>query len=268
MTTIHVFAKSRPAHRRKTLPKLPSNIQYITDDMLAPFVPSLFLPTSQIELTISCRNLINSHLISKADPFCIVSMKRPWQDKFKEIARTETIHNTLNPEWVKQIIVEYNFECIQNIKFEIRDKDLKPNEFLGRFETTVSELVSKYGQQYIGELVGKVEGVGYREGEIVIVSEEVVSCKQVATLNFRGENLPKSWLRSSNPFLIISRSNEDGSHSVVAKTEVEHGTQNPSWKPITIRATTLCNGDFERSIRIDCYNYRDNGSHKLIGSCW
>lgn len=75
-------------------------------------------------------------------------------------------------------------------------------------------------------------------------------------------------LCSNDPFLVISRSNEDGSHSVVAKTEVVRSTQNPTWAPIHIRATTLCNGDFDRNIKIDCYDRRSNGSHKLIGTCY
>lgn len=52
------------------------------------------------------------------------------------------------------------------------------------------------------------------------------------------------------------------------KTETAHSTQNPTWNSFVISATTLCNGDFERSIKIDCYQYRDNGSHKLIGTCY
>lgn len=117
---------------------------------------------------------------------------------------------------------------------------------------------------------GKLTGVPNRDcGEIVIVTEEVQSCKQIAHIQFRAENLKKfSWLCGNDPFLVISRSNEDGSHSVVVKTEVAKSTQNPVWAPIHIRATTLCNGDFDRNIKIDCYDRRSNGSHKLIGTCY
>lgn len=55
---------------------------------------------------------------------------------------------------------------------------------------------------------------------------------------------------------------------MVAKTEVVHGKQNPTWKPFTIRATTLCNGDFDRTIKIDCYDHRGDGNHKLLGTCY
>lgn len=240
--------------------------QYITDEMLAPFVKD-FLPTSQVELTISCRNLINADVLSKSDPYCIVWMQEPrWQDKYYEITRTETIDDSLNPQWVKKVILNYNFESVQKIKFEIWDEDMNGADFLGRFETNLSDLVSFSGRQF----VGKLTGVPNRDcGEIVIVTEELSGCKQIAHIQFRAENLKKfSWLCSNDPFLVISRSNEDGSHSVVAKTEVARSTQNPTWTPIQIRATTLCNGDFDRNIKIDCYDHRSNGSHKLIGTCY
>lgn len=242
-----------------------TSAQYITDEMLAPFVSNL-LPTSQVELTLSCRNLINADIITKSDPYCIIWMQEPkYQNKFYELARTETIDDTLNPQWVKKVILNYSFESVQKLKFEVWDEDVHGADFLGRFETTLGDLVSISGRQFIGKLTG----VPNRNcGEIVIVTEEVSRCKQIAEIQFRAENLHKlSRIWKNDPFLVISRSNEDGSHSVVMKTEVAHSTKNPTWQPINIRANTLCNGDFDRNIKIDCYDHRSNGSHKLIGTC-
>lgn len=94
-----------------------SSAQYAADDQLAVFVGANRMPTSQIEMTISCRNLINTDVLSKSDPFCIISMKEPWQNKYYEIARTETIDDTLNPQWVKKILLSYNRyrKFIQNL---------------------------------------------------------------------------------------------------------------------------------------------------------
>lgn len=233
--------------------------------MLAPFVSDC-LPTSQVEVTLSCKNLLNADIISKSDPFCIVWMREPWQEQYYEIARTETIDDTLNPQWVKKLVLNYNFETIQKLKFEVRDEDLQGSDFLGYFETTVSDLVSHAGRQF----VGKLSGIPNRNcGSIIIVTEEVTSCKQIVDAQFSAEGLPKlGWLCSNDPFLVISRSNEDGSYSVVTKTETAYSTQNPRWKPITMRATTLCGGDFDRNIKIDCYDHRSNGSHKIIGTCY
>lgn len=240
--------------------------QYITNEMLEPFI-SHSLPTSQIEITLSCRNLINADVISKSDPYCVISLQEPCQKGYFEIARTETIDDNLNPEWEKKLILNYNFETIQKLKFEVRDEDFNGQyDFLGQFETTVSDIVSFSGNQF----VGKLTGIPNRNcGEIVIVTEEVVSCKQIVHIQFYAEGLSKlSWFCRNDPFLVISKSNEDGSYSVVIKTERAYSTQNPTWRPITMRVTSLCNGDFDRNIKIDCYDYRSNGTHKLIGTCF
>lgn len=238
-------------------------------EAIAPFLKNT-LPTTQVELTLSGRNLRNTDILSKSDPFCVISMKEPWQTRFFEIARTEVIKDTLNPEWVRKLVLNYNFETIQKLRFELRDEDDDGFDFLGFFETTLSELVSFSGRRFIGKLKGKT---GSDFGEIIVVTEEVASCKQIAEIQFNALNLPSSgWLclglTGRDAFLVISRSNEDGSYSVVSKTEVCYGTQNPIWKPFTIRATTLCNGDFDRTIKIDCYDYQNNGDHKLIGTCY
>lgn len=265
------FGASEPLVR-KPPPELPEppeppplESKLITDQFDKPFEGPKF--TSKLELTLSCRNLLNKDIGSKSDPFCIVSMKQSWQDKYYEIARTETIDDTLKPEWVTKVIVNYNFETTQKMKFLIRDEDIGGlYDTLGVFETTLSDIASYSG----GQFIGKLTGTSNRNcGEIIIVSEEVSSCKQILEIDFRGENLRKLlWFRSNDPFLVISRSNEDGSYSVVTKTEVIPSTQNPKWKTLVVTARKLCNGDLDRSIKLDCYDRRRSGSHKRIGTCF
>lgn len=240
-----IMVRNKPAHPMKVPPKkVNKSPLYITDEMLAPYLPSL-LPTSQVELTISCRNLLNYHFVGKSSPYCIVSMKKPWHDKYKVVTQTEAIANTQDPQWIKKVILDYNFESIQNLRFDIYEKNAKESDMLAHYETNLSELVSCHGCQSIGKLIPnhRFEGVSIDDGgEIVIVTEEVSTCKQIAEIQFSAENLPKpSWLRNNNPFLVISRSNEDSSYSVVTRTQPVHSSQNPIWKPITIRAATLCN---------------------------
>lgn len=224
--------------------------------------------TTQIEMTLSCTNLINMDIVTKSDPYCVIYMKESWQEKYHEVARTECIDDTLNPEWVKKLIINYNFETIQYIQFEVRDQDANDTfDLLGTYETKLSDLVAYSSRQFIGRLAGKSKRTNY--GEIVIVTEELSNCKQIVDVQFRAENLRKlSWICNNDPFLVIYRSNEDGSYSVVAKTDTVYSTQNPVWKPIVMRARSLCNGDEDRSIKIDCYDNRTSGSHKLIGTCY
>lgn len=94
------------------------------------------------------------------------------------------------------------------------------------------------------------------------------ACKQNIQLQFHAKHLDKlSWYARNDPFLLLYRSNEDGSSSVVARTDTAKSTQNPKWSPITTKVRTLCNGDYDRGIKIECYDSRANGDHKLIGSC-
>ncbi|XP_037031089.1 copine-8-like [Bradysia coprophila] len=221
--------------------------------------------TSQIEMTLSCRNLTNMDVMSKSDPFCIVFMKESHQDRYFEVGRTEPIDDNLSPEWVKKFILNYNFETIQKIRFEVWDKDPSGTDFIGEYESTMAEIVSYSGRQFVSKLKDKKSNIA---GHIVIVTEEVSSCKEIIQMTFRATNLQKQFFFVRNdPFLVFSRSNEDGSYSVVLKTEVVSSTQNPRWKPLTIRGRTLCNGDNDRTIKIDCFDSRNDGDHKLIGTC-
>lgn len=250
--------------------KITMTFLYIDMPSLAPSSPfgedNADTPTTLIEMTLSCQNLINADVLSKSDPYCVVHMKEPWQDKFFEIGRTEVIADNLNPEWVKKFLVNYNFETIQKMRFVVWDEDINgKDDLLGMYETTLADIVSSSGHQFRGKLLHKST---HNAGQIIIVTEEVTNCKQNIKMQFNGKHLEKlSWFARNDPFLMIYRSNEDGSCSVVARTEVAHHTQNPKWQPISIYARTLCNGDYERSIKIECYDSRSNGSHKLIGTC-
>ena len=225
--------------------------------------------TSQIEMSLSCRNLINMDLFSKSDPFCVVSTKDPWQDRFFELGHTETIDDCLSPEWVKKFVIDYNFETVQKVKFEVWDVDPNGKDFLGQHETTLAEIISFASRQYIRPLAGQTSGDTKNRGDIIVVTEELSNCKLTALLKFSAEHLPSSFFGFFRPnsFLVFSRSNEGGTYSVVAKSETVHGVR-PSWKPLNISVRTLCNGDFDRAIKVDCYNYSRSGAHSLIGSCF
>ncbi|XP_031627870.1 copine-8-like [Contarinia nasturtii] len=225
------------------------------------------VPTTLIEMTLSAENLINADVLSKSDPYCVIQIKEEsWQEKYCEIGRTEIIKDNLNPEWVKKFLINFNFETVQKIRFEVWDHDTNGNDFLGEYETTLADIVSNSGRQFKGKLNHKS---ARNAGHIIIVTEEVAACKKNIQIEFHAKHLEKkSWFVRNDPYLVLYRSNEnDGSSSIVARTEVAPSTQNPKWDKITTKVRTLCNGDYERSIKIECYDNRSNGDHKLIGTC-
>ena len=74
------------------------------------------MATSIVELSISGRNLRDMDVFSKSDPMCVVYVKpfggRGWQ----EMARTEPIQNTLNPDFARKVKITYLFEEAQHLR--------------------------------------------------------------------------------------------------------------------------------------------------------
>ena len=79
------------------------------------------VPTSNVELSISCENLADLDLFSKSDPFCVLYMKDG--DRWMLVDKTETIDNTLNPIFEKKFLMQFRFEERQLLRFSVYDRD-------------------------------------------------------------------------------------------------------------------------------------------------
>lgn len=224
-----------------------------------------FVKTSKLELILSCRILYHVDRMRKS-PYCIIYMKENDQDEFREIARTEYIYDTLHPEWAESVIVEYNPRIAQKIMFEVyNDKSCGRAPLLGEFSTTLAELAQYLDGEFVGPLKGFSSRIDY--GDFIIVPGVVSGDKQIVDISFCAHNLEKlSWIHKNDPFLVINRLNRDGSYSVIDRNNVADATQNPVWKTLRMRPSSLCYNNLDHVIRIDCIDYRHYGEHRLIGS--
>ena len=59
---------------------------------------------------------------SKSDPFVVLYKLDP-SNRWRQIGKTEVIHDNLNPEWVKKILVDFHFEQTDRLKVEVYDSD-------------------------------------------------------------------------------------------------------------------------------------------------
>merc|ERR1712038_1248863 len=105
-------------------------------------------------------------------------------------------------------------------------------------------------------------------GKIFLMAEELASNKEEVALAFRAENLDKKdFFGKSDPFMIISKgSASTGQFVPVHKTEVIMSNLNPKWKPFTLTCVKLCNGNYDRKLRFDVYDWDSDGGHDFIGS--
>ncbi len=236
--------------------------------LIGPNIPTTI--SSKVILNISCRNLKDCDVLSKSDPMVVVFLEtRTASSKtWREIGRTEVIDNNLNPDFTKSILVDYRFEEYQKLKFEVYDVDsssakLNQHDFLGRTETTLGSIMGENCGKYEKELKSEKGG---NAGKILITAEEMSTCKEVLTLHVKGRKLDKKdFFGLSDPFLVFYKCNEDNSYTAVHKTEIIKNTLNPTWKQFTLPVVTLCNGDHDRIIKLECFDWDSDGSHDLIG---
>ncbi|XP_014674843.1 PREDICTED: copine-8-like [Priapulus caudatus] len=240
---------------------------------MAGFMPafnagSAAIPATKVELSISCRNLVDMDVFSKSDPMVVLYIKEFGSQTFKEVGRTETINDNLNPDFAKKFIVDYFFEESQKLKFEVYDVDsasrnLREHDFLGSLECTLAQVVTE------AVLRKPLQGPMKNSGAIIAVSsEEVSTCKEEVTLRFNAKKLDKKdFFGKSDPFLSFHKAMEDGSYILTYRTEVIKNTLNPTWRPFTVPVRLLCNGDYDRSIKIECWDWNSSGSHDYIGEC-
>uniref|UniRef100_A0A3Q1HRE0 Copine 8 n=1 Tax=Anabas testudineus TaxID=64144 RepID=A0A3Q1HRE0_ANATE len=200
-----------------------------------------------------------------------------------KFGRTEVIDNTLNPDFVGKFILDYFFEERQNLRFDLNFMSvlfhqwfifvlnhikttsllLPLQDFLGQAFCTLGEVVGSLGsrsEKPLGGIAGK------KCGTIIVKAEELNNCRESVLMQFCGNKLDKKdFFGKSDPFLVFYRSNEDGTFTICHKTEVVKNTLNPVWQAFKIPVRALCNGDYDRTIKVEVYDWDRDGSHDFIG---
>ncbi|TDG96759.1 hypothetical protein EPR50_G00232670 [Perca flavescens] len=226
------------------------------------------IPATKVEITVSCRNLLDRDTFSKSDPICVLYTQGMGNKEWREFGRTEVIDNTLNPDFVRKFILDYFFEERQNLRFDLYDVDsksanLSKHDFLGQAYCTLGEVVGSLGSRS-EKALGGIQGKNC--GTIIVKAEELNNCRESVMMQFCGNKLDKKdFFGKSDPFLVFYRSNEDGTFTICHKTEVVKNTLNPVWQAFKISVRALCNGDYDRTIKVEVYDWDRDGSHDFIG---
>ncbi|NXO51645.1 CPNE9 protein, partial [Aramus guarauna] len=203
------------------------------------------------------RNLLDMDTFSKSDPVVVLFVQGSGSSEWKEFGRTEVIDNTLNPDFVRKFVLDYYFEEKQNLRFDVYNVDSKSCSILKQVSTARAR--GTRGDAPVGV-------PGKRCGTILLLAEELSNCRDIVTMQLCANKLDKKdFFGKSDPFLVFYRSNEDGTFTICHKTEVVKNTLNPVWQPFTIPVRALCNGDYDRTVKIDVYDWDRDGSHDFIG---
>uniref|UniRef100_A0A4W4EKQ9 C2 domain-containing protein n=1 Tax=Electrophorus electricus TaxID=8005 RepID=A0A4W4EKQ9_ELEEL len=231
------------------------------------------VPATKIEVTVS---------------FVVLYVQGIGTKEWREFGRTEVIENTLNPDFVRKFVLDYFFEEKQNLRFDVynvdsRSSNISKHSFLGQTFCTLGEIIGSAGARlervlehgyhsHTGRLLPFHTNLcflgipGKKCGNIIFTGEELSNCRDLTTMQLCANKLDKKdFFGKSDPFLVFYRSNEDGTFTICHKTEVIKNTLNPVWQSFTIPVRALCNGDYDRTVKVDVYDWDRDGSHDFIG---
>ncbi|XP_059365411.1 copine-4-like isoform X1 [Carassius carassius] len=220
---------------------------------------------TKVELRVACKGISDRDALSKPDPCGILKMQSHGQ--WFEVDRTEVIRSSISPVFSKVFTVDYYFEEVQRLRFELHDissnhNGLKEADFLGAMECTLGQIVS---QRKLSKALLK-QGNTAGKSSITVTAEELSGNDDYVELAFSAKKLDdKDFFSKSDPFLEIFRVNDDGTASLVHRTETIMNNLSPVWKSFKVSLNTLCSGDHERELKCTVWDWDSNGKHDFIG---
>ncbi|XP_069544690.1 copine-4-like isoform X1 [Brachyistius frenatus] len=217
---------------------------------------------TKVELRLTCKGVSDRDALSKPDPCVVLNMQSHGQ--WMEVDRTEVIQSCVHPTYSKVFTLDFYFEEVQRLRFEMFDinSSLKEAHFLGSVECTLGQIISqrKLSKALLrpGGTVGKTI--------ITISAEELTGNDDYIELSFSARKLDdKDFFSKSDPFLEIYRLNDDATLQLVYRTETVMNNLNPVWKTFKVSLNSLCSGDHERKLQCTVWDWDSNGKHDYIG---
>uniref|UniRef100_A0A7N5ZWG5 C2 domain-containing protein n=1 Tax=Anabas testudineus TaxID=64144 RepID=A0A7N5ZWG5_ANATE len=247
----------------------PTNTKSDQSDIYESAANSLGLFSSpcltKVELRLTCKGISDRDALSKPDPCIVLNMKSHGQ--WMEVDRTEVIRSCVNPTYSKVFTLDFYFEEVQRLRFELYDinsshNGLKEADFLGSVECTLGQIIS---QRKLSKALLRPGGtVG--KAIITITAEELTGNDDYVELSFSARKLDdKDFFSKSDPFLEIYRLNDDATLQLVYRTETVMNNLNPVWKTFKVSLNSLCSGDHERKLQCTVWDWDSNGKHDYIG---
>lgn len=225
--------------------------------------------TEQIQMFFQVKSL--PRVGGTVDPFCLLYQRNPVTNQMVLIHTTEVKTDTTNPQFTEPATNPYSFEIVQDLEVRVyhKAKGVPPGEsashkFLGCFRYSQSQLMMAPGNKLSGPFV---EGGAC---QVIVRGEVVTHTRDIFKSTIKCHNLPKmngflGLLGKSDPFVRISRLYDDGTYTGVMDTSVRKGTLSPTWPGAQKEMTAICNGDIDRNIRVEVFDYDQSGRHKPMG---
>ena len=213
-------------------------------------------------------HLPNLDVASKSDPQVVVTLSDARGKRI--IGQTEVVADNLNPKFATAIPLDYYFEEVQTLSFEIFDVDATSRDYIGQVTCTVGDIFGSRGQELVRQVAVKTVKLIGKAPMMAIRGEEVKGMN--ATVNFRlsGSHLDKKDpgpFAKSDPYLLLYKEYDDGKRQLVHRTNTILNTLNPTWQPFTLHMSVLCDGNPKMKLYIEVFDWDKHSDDDLIGVC-
>ncbi|XP_060253898.1 copine-7 isoform X3 [Ovis aries] len=186
-----------------------------------------------------------------------------------QVDRTEVVRSSLHPVFSKVFTLDYYFEEVQKLRFEVYDThgpsslSCQEDDFLGGMECTLGQIVA---QKKVTRALLLKFGRNAGKSTITVIAEDISGNNGYVELSFRARKLDdKDLFSKSDPFLELYRINDDQSEQLVYRTEVVKNDLSPTWQPFKVSLSSLCSCEESRPLKGLVWDYDSRGKHDFIG---
>lgn len=198
-----------------------------------------------------------------SDPFAVVTrIATQIGTKAEVLGKTEIIKNSLNPEWTKVFVFDYELGKTTKVAVTIFD-DVKKNDNkpMGSAVFDVGELLGARGNTKARRIKG---------GGTLFATVRQSQGSGLLRLQMKGIKLKnvEGLFSKSDPFFEISKKVDAAGGQTwdkVYRSEDIHNNLNPEWKEAVLELALLCGGNQDLPLKVVVYDHESSGKHKLMG---
>ena len=225
----------------------------------------------KVDIFLTGKNIAKIHTFNLTDAFAVLYFHDKQKNALMKIGTTELIRDNRNPAWATIMTMDYLFEAIQDMVIRVFQEeggypltDENRHSLIGECRFRMSDLMCASSQKLPLPVAHSSRG---NQGTVEVRAEARTNTRDLFCVTFSGQKLANKdgWFGRSDPYIVISRLNEDNSYSIVWKSVRIDNNLNPKWAAVKLSMTSLCNGDIDRPLRIEIFDYEENSKHQTMG---
>eukprot|EP00545_Synedropsis_sp_CCMP1620_P013415 CAMPEP_0119029948 /NCGR_PEP_ID=MMETSP1176-20130426/40783_1 /TAXON_ID=265551 /ORGANISM="Synedropsis recta cf, Strain CCMP1620" /LENGTH=574 /DNA_ID=CAMNT_0006986311 /DNA_START=97 /DNA_END=1821 /DNA_ORIENTATION=+ len=218
----------------------------------------------EISLHASKLNNVAGAFKGTSDPYAVIThIATTPGSKPNVLGKTEIVKNSVSPNWVKVIEVEYEFGTPFKVAVQIYDEVRKgENKSMGSATFDIGEVLGARGNSKARKL---------KQGGTIFCHVAKAQGSGLLRLGLSATKLTNTegFMRKSDPFFELSNK-RDGAGGLtwdnVHRSEVVKDNLSPKWKDAIVSLSVLNQADLSKPVLISVFDNESDGNHVLMGS--